>query len=207
MADSNTQSTSQAIAPPLYHGGPQVFPYSYFAWNSLAYHNVAAPGSQTTQPPGATLAAIPTVPAHAPVLVAPPHSSVSPSASIRDTRTPASDGSERDFAQLVEHVVGIKAGMQAALSDLHAIKGTQKALGDRVSSLEGALGVAQRNKAGRKKKAKGKEKELDKGGEPEQAAPLSEPSVSNVLDRLGAIEFAVEELLDRTEKRQPIKGM
>jgi len=226
MDSDSSRSHSQwthARIPAWYGASPppgmNVFPYSYFTWDSLApYHNTGVRDPRimfdATRPLGSTFSTpvAPTVtPENSPSPFVPHHPSVSQSTMIDSSQgahTPTSDPSDRDLSQLLEHVAGIKSGMQTALSDLHSIKNAQRNLGDRVGSLEGILGVTRKKKAvTRGKKAKGKEKELVQGSELELTAALSESPVANVLDRLGTIEFSLEELLQRTEKSNPIKSL
>lgn len=220
-SNSNTRSHSQWTHSriPSWYGAPpgvNVFPYSYFTWDSLApYHNAGVRDPRmmfdAPQPLGTPLTIPIATPETSPSF-GPHHPSVGQSTPIdssQGAQTPTSDVSDRDLSQLLEHVAGIKSGMQTVLSDLRSIKDAQKNLGDRVGTLEGVLGVTRKKKAAtsRGKKAKGKEKELVQGGELEQTATLSESPVVNVLSRLGAIEVAVEELLERTEKRDSIKSL
>lgn len=205
---------------PSWYGAPpgvNVFPYSYFTWDSLApYHNAGVRDPRmmfdAPQPLGTPLTIPVATPETSPSPFGPHHPSVgqsTPMDSSQGAQTPTSDLSDRDLSQLLEHVAEIKSGMQTVLSDLRSIKDAQKNLGDRVDTLEGVLGVTRKKRAAtsRGKKSKGKEKELVQGGELEQTATLSESPAANVLSRLGAIEVAVEELLERTEKRDPVKSL
>ncbi|KAL4071418.1 hypothetical protein V8B97DRAFT_467554 [Scleroderma yunnanense] len=120
--------------------------------------------------------------------------------------SPTASLGTQDVSQLLlEHVTGIKAGLQTTLSDLHTIKNAQKTLGDRVGSLEGVLGVSRKKRPAPSRRRKAKGKGLAQVDQLDQVAASSEPPVPNFLDRLAAIEFAVEELLERTEDRHSIK--
>ncbi|KAI6161630.1 hypothetical protein EDD17DRAFT_661713 [Pisolithus thermaeus] len=106
------------------------------------------------------------------------------------------------------HMSGMQMDVQNVLKELRTVKNTQKNLVDRVDSLDEALGVSHK-KTGQKQKqknAKGgkggaKDRTSDQVAALEEGNPISQPPVANLLDRLGAIEVAVQKLLDHTESR------
>lgn len=100
------------------------------------------------------------------------------------------------------HMSGVQTDVRNVLKELRTLKNTQKNLVERVDSLDEALGVSH-NKTGQKhaKGSKGKAKDKTSGQVFEEGNSTSQPPVANLLDRLGAIEVAVQKLLDHTESR------
>lgn len=101
---------------------------------------------------------------------------------------------------------GMQMDVQNVLEELRTIKTTQKNLVDRVDSLEEVLGVShkkagQKQVRGRPSNGNVKDKAADEVGALEEGNQASQAPVANLVDRLGAIEVAVEKLLDRTESR------
>ncbi|KAI6103303.1 hypothetical protein EDD16DRAFT_304773 [Pisolithus croceorrhizus] len=106
------------------------------------------------------------------------------------------------------YMSGMQMDVQNVLKELRTVKNTQKNLVDRVDSLDEALGVShkktrQKQKPKNAKSSKGNatDKTSDQVAALEEGNPLSRPPVVNLLDRLGAIEVAVQKLLEHTESR------
>lgn len=96
----------------------------------------------------------------------------------------------------------VQTDVRNVLKELRTLKNTQKNLVERVDSLDEALGVSH-NETGRKraKGSKGNAKDKTSGQVFEEGNSTFQPPVANLLDRLGAIEVAVQKLLDHTESR------
>ncbi|KAH7886825.1 hypothetical protein F5I97DRAFT_1060028 [Phlebopus sp. FC_14] len=101
----------------------------------------------------------------------------------------------------------VQTDVQAAASEIRSVRNAQKRMCECISVLEGVFGVCTK-KAGTKGKGRakgktrgrgrGKNSEVELELEPEVEEPQAEPlNACAIPDRLAAIEFAVEELLDR----------
>ncbi|KAI6019785.1 hypothetical protein F5J12DRAFT_813170 [Pisolithus orientalis] len=132
---------------------------------------------------------------------------------LQQAHAPSPAPTVPDFSSLLSPLNSLQANMsgmqmdvQNVLKELRTIKTTQKNLVDRVDSLEEVLGVShekagQKQVRGRPSKGNVKDKATDEVGALEEGNQTSQTPVANLVDRLGAIEVAVEKLLDRMESR------